>query len=348
VTGRDAGTLPGDDASVGDDAGAPDAGPECVCPPVPTTCVLPEAGAPTFTPEGDTLGQLFGALACADVSIHAAFYETTWECIVDAFEARLIADPDLVVQLVIDDDQCPSVNGGRVCALSRLEGDPRVTIVDDQRSRYMHHKFAVIDDRAVWVSSANNTRASFCSDHNNSLVVDEPGIVAGYEAEFQRMFTDRDFGPAMRAPIEAGDYTLFFGPQSPLTAPPAWYTGLVQAIDTASVSVDFMVFALTRAEIPAALVAAQARGVTVRGLVDSQYAGDPAVRILTDAMVPVRVAEMHSKVLIVDGALVATGSPNWSSNAWENDEASLWIRSSTVAAAYTAELERIYQVASPP
>jgi phosphatidylserine/phosphatidylglycerophosphate/cardiolipin synthase-like enzyme len=52
--------------------------------------------------------------------------------------------------------------------------------------------------------------------------------------------------------------------------------------------------------------------------------------------------------MIVDGARVITGSPNWSENAWGNNEASLWIASATTAAAYTAEVDRVFAGASPP
>jgi phosphatidylserine/phosphatidylglycerophosphate/cardiolipin synthase-like enzyme len=83
------------------------------------------------------------------------------------------------------------------------------------------------------------------------------------------------------------------------------------------------VSAFTRQDIADALSAAHRRGVRVRGIVDTSYAMNPAVLSLRSAGVEVRTASMHSKVLIVDSALVTTGSANWSSNAWTNNENSL-------------------------
>jgi phosphatidylserine/phosphatidylglycerophosphate/cardiolipin synthase-like enzyme len=42
---------------------------------------------------------------------------------------------------------------------------------------------------------------------------------------------------------------------------------------------------------------------------------DPSVASMRMAGVNVRTDEMHSKVLIIDGATVTTGSANWSTNA---------------------------------
>jgi phosphatidylserine/phosphatidylglycerophosphate/cardiolipin synthase-like enzyme len=56
---------------------------------------------------------------------------------------------------------------------------------------------------------------------------------------------------------------------------------------------------------------------------------------------------MHSKVAIIDD-LVVTGSPNWSMNAWSNNEAALFIADAAVADAYAAELDGAWDTASVP
>lgn len=343
-------TEPRDGGRIEPDAAVepPDAGPPCECAPLPATCTSSIAGVPSFSPGLAMQEQLAAVIACADSTIHAAFYEATWGCATDLLLERLGRDPDLVVQLVVDDDQCPRVNGALSCDLSRLEGHPRVAIADDMRSRYMHHKFLVADGEQVWTSSANMTFSSFCSEHNNALVVDAPEIVGAYEAEFQRMFTGGDFGPTMRTPVSGGGYTLYVSPETPSSSAPAWFRELVRSIETSSTSVDFMIFAITRFEVGNALLEAHARGVAVRGLVAPEYRSEPVVEALIAAQIPVRIAPVHHKVLITDGLRVATGSPNWSQNAWENNEASLWIESATVAAAYTRELELLFAGALPP
>lgn len=350
---RDAEPEPDRDAGVRDigggrDAAAPDAmEPECVCPTLPATCTPVTALDPKFGPP--MLDELLSVIACAESSLHIAVYETTWSCVVDALFAKLAADPDIVIELAIDDDQCPLVGGVRDCELQRLANTPRVSIVDDGRSRYMHHKYVIADGREVWISSSNFTRSSFCGDENNSMVIREPAIVTGYETEFQRMFGTQEFGPiAPRAAIEGGGLSLYFSPETPVGSGPRWFDDLVTAVDTASTSVDFMIFALTRFEVSNALVAAHQRGVAVRGLVAPEFRGEVVIDNLLMAQVPVRVARVHSKVMIIDGRVVATGSPNWSENSWGNNEASLWISDPGIAAIYSREMDRIWATGTPP
>lgn len=307
--------------------------------------------SPVFTSlnDGATQQQLLDLITCATTSLELASYEVSWACVVDALLAKLARDPDIVISVVIDDDQCPRISGVLDCELSRLDGQPRVTIADDGRSRYMHHKFVIADSSQVWVSSANFTRSSFCSEDNNSLVVAEPAVVAGYSTEFRRMFTEREFGPVEpRGEISGGGVSLFISPETPVTSSPAWFDHLITAVDTASTSIDFMIFSLTRFEVANAVIAAQRRGVAVRGVVAPLFRSEAAVEAMLSAQVPLRVANVHSKTMIIDGAVVITGSPNWSENAWGNNEASLWVASASVAAAFTAEADRVWAGASLP
>ncbi|RLB51911.1 MAG: hypothetical protein DRJ42_16010 [Deltaproteobacteria bacterium] len=343
-------SAPPEDVGPGDTSTPPpDAEPACACPPLPA-CATPAADSPVFTPTGsEYIDQLFGVLACADTTLDAALYRTSWDCVVDAFETKLADDADLVVRLVIDDDQCPLLAGGvRDCPLARIATHPRVTIVDDDRSAFMHHKFIVADGARVWVSSGNMTRTSFCTDMNNSLVVEQAEIVAGYAAHFEEMFAGTFSPQPAEAPVTGGTYTLYTSPRTPSTSPSPWFDALVAAIDASTTSVDVMISAWTRTEVSDALVRARGRGVTIRALVRTSYVDDPPAMALIAAGAEVRHGNVHSKVAIIDGHLVATGSPNWSANAWSNSEASLWVDDASVAAAYTAELDRALPLASLP
>lgn len=352
TTPEDAGTTAPPDAGPPSDAGpAPDAGDPvgCACPRVPAVCTPPKLDTPIFTTDETAQDELVAMLSCAETSVRAALYEVEWSCVSRALFDTLTRQPQLTVQLVIDDDQCPRDSQGKLtCALRDLEADTRVTIVDDARSRYMHHKFWVVDDRWAWTGSANMTETSFCTEVNDSIVVADPDLVAAYQARFTRLFDEQDFGPAERTgPVTAGAYTLHFGPQTPLSQAPSWHQALLDAIAGAHTSVRFAVFALTREDVAAALVAAHARGVSVQGVLHHRYATNGAALMMHEAGVPLRKASVHTKLLVVDTASVATGSPNWSSNAWMNNEDSLWIDDGGVAAQYEAELDRLWQVAEP-
>jgi len=328
-----------------------DVPPACPCPELPTACSAPAADEPTFTPpSGAMAGQFLGLLVCADVSVRLAIYETDWECLVDAFLAKLAADDDLVVQFVIDDDRCPrGADGTLTCSLARLEASDRVTIVPDNRSGLMHHKFAIFDDARVWVASANLTQRSFCRDNNNAIVVDQAEIVAAYGNVFRRMFVDGTFGPVPpEEPVRGGPYRVSFSPETPTTSPARWFNDLVAAIGAATTSAEASIHAFTRTEVSDALIAAHRRGVAVRVIVEETYADELPAQALLAAGVPLHVGEMHSKTLVLDGRTVVTGSANWSANAWSNNENSLWIEDPAIAAAYRAEFERVFAATRAP
>jgi hypothetical protein len=341
--------IPEPDASVATDAGEVE--PEtCMCPALPTSCTQPVADRPFFSPSGGFVTELMNLFACADTSIHLAMYETDLTCIVDALIARQNADPDLEIDLVIDDDRCARETDGTLsCDLARLEGRARITVVDDMRSRYMHDKFAVIDGAFVWTGSGNLTRRSLCTDANDGILIEQPEIVAAFEGEFARMFTDRVFGPRTRVPpTTGGPYTVYFGPESPLAEAPSWHLAILEAIGSATSSIEVMVFAWTHTDIADALVEAHGRGVLVRGLVAPSYVGDAPAQTAIAGGIAIRTASVHSKVILIDGLRIITGTPNWSANSWANDETSLWIDDPAIAADYGLRFDELWSGSHPP
>lgn len=322
----------------------------CVCPTLPATCSAPAADAPAFSPERDLLNQLVGVIACANTTLHFALYETLWECVPELLLARLTAAPGLTLQLVYDDETCPRSGGTLMCPLARLDGHPRVTLVPDGRAgALMHHKYLIADGTRVWIGSANSSEESYCRDANDAVVIDEAPVVAAFDAEFRRMFMERSFGPiAAEAPATSGRYAAYFSPRSPASSPARWFTDMVGAIGEARTSVDFVISAWTRTELSDAMIAARRRGVTVRGIVGRMYLNDAPAMALLAAGVPVRSGDVHSKLLIIDGQVVITGSANWSAAAWANNENSLWIRDSNAASAYGVFFDRQYAAATVP
>ncbi|MBL8684217.1 MAG: hypothetical protein JNK05_33895 [Myxococcales bacterium] len=336
-TGVDARTDSGVDAR--SDSGVP----SCPCPPTPTMCTPPTTEDPVFTPRSDALQrQLHDVVACATTTLDMALYEVDSSCFVNVVLARLAAVPALQVRIVTDDESCPLVMGTRMCELSRLQSHPRVQIIDDARSGLMHHKFVLADGRRLWIGSANITRRSFCVDENNAMVLDDMSVVAPFAAEFRRMFEMRMFGPIApeAPPSPTARFAVYFSPRSPTTQPPAWHAQLITSIGAATRTLEFAISAFTRQDIADALIAAHRRGVRVRGIVGAPYAMDPAVASIRAAGVDVRAAEMHSKVLVIDGQTVVTGSANWSTNAWSSNENSLWIRDMNIATVYRTEFDR--------
>lgn len=340
---KDAGSITDTDSGVIDN---PDQ--NCPWPPTPPSCVKPAVDSPVFSiPNNNITPSLNAMIHCADNYIRAAFYQTSWESVVEAFATRLSNDEDLRVELVVDDSACPRVNGQLMCPWSKIEADPRVTIIDDSRSKLMHHKFMIVDGGEVWVGSANMTTDSLCNDSNDAIVINEAAVVGAYEAEFERLFVRQEFGPIQPSPpVISGPYTVYFGPVSPLSQPAPWFTALVEKIDLAETSVEFMIFAFTRLEVSDALTRASARGVKVRGLVSNLYANDAPALALVEAGIEIRKGRIHSKMMVVDKKTVITGSANWSRNAWQNNENSLWIDDEGITSHYVSEFDRVFDLST--
>ena len=145
----------------------------------------------------------------------------------------------------------------------------------------------------------------------------------------------------------AGDRGAVAGPSIPavtVTAPPAGSVRVIYSLDQkqndeelialiegAKTHIYFAVYTFTLKNVAEALVAAKARGVDVRGIVDSEQSansyGRPIIDILVAGGVPVETERheggngiMHIKALVTESAY-AIGSYNWTNSATNiNDE----------------------------
>jgi phosphatidylserine/phosphatidylglycerophosphate/cardiolipin synthase-like enzyme len=52
----------------------------------------------------------------------------------------------------------------------------------------MHHKFAVFDDRLVATGSYNWTNSAERANYENVVMLDDPGVVARFQREFNRLW----------------------------------------------------------------------------------------------------------------------------------------------------------------
>ena len=114
-----------------------------------------------------------------------------------------------------------------------------------------------------------------------------------------------------------------------------------------------MVYSFTLDSVGDALVAAKDRGVEVKVVLEKdQLSKYSEYWRLKEAGIQVRLdgnpALMHHKVAIIDGAVVITGSYNWSTSAeTRNDENLIIVRSREVAWAYEAEFQKVWGQGSP-
>lgn len=160
-------------------------------------------------------------------------------------------------------------------------------------------------------------------------------IPGGYDGGwFQVYFT---------TPINSTNPANFVG--APIEA------ALVRALDGATQQIDAAMFEINSAPVTQALIAAKQRGVTVRVVTDDRYGvgrPDGTIGALQAAGIPVvddgsRSRLMHNKFFVIDRTYVWTGSTNLTHNdLYNNNNNSLLIRSSRLAAYYGAEFEEMF------
>ena len=113
-------------------------------------------------------------------------------------------------------------------------------------------------------------------------------------------------------------------------------------------------YTFTDRELAAALVAAQGRGANVAVYLDRSMvtSRDSVARSLVQAGVPVRISNnpkiMHNKFAVLDGAMVLTGSYNWTISASKyNDENLLRITRPELAQRYTDRFTQLWDAWDP-
>jgi phosphatidylserine/phosphatidylglycerophosphate/cardiolipin synthase-like enzyme len=116
-------------------------------------------------------------------------------------------------------------------------------------------------------------------------------------------------------------------------------------------TLDIAIYSLTKYDIVDAIVAAKKRGVKVRIITDKTEAKNKSeakeLAYLKKFGIPIKENKhsglMHLKMSIIDGAVVTTGSFNYSQSASTvNDEVLVTMRDSTMAKAWEAEFNQMW------
>jgi phosphatidylserine/phosphatidylglycerophosphate/cardiolipin synthase-like enzyme len=122
---------------------------------------------------------------------------------------------------------------------------------------------------------------------------------------------------------------------------------LVEAIDTARLSIDVATYSFSLNSIRNALLRAHDRGVTVRVVMESTNMDRSDPQILIEAGIPVigdnRDGLMHDKFIVIDQSEVWMGSMNFTDGgAYEDNNNLMRIHSTKMAENYIREFEEMF------
>ena len=231
------------------------------------------------------------------------------------------------VRMVTDTDTLTNPNKAVQNAFGILK-QANIPIVDDQREAIMHDKFTVVDGEWVETGSWNYTDGDTYHLNNNMIVIHSTDLAQNYTNEFEKMFVARDFGKAKTRSNPHPVLTINGTSVQNCFSPEVSCADLVvQAVDSAQKSIDFMAFSFTSDPIGNAMLARAKHGVTVSGVFEttgsqteySEYGQlkKAGLDVYTDG----NPWSMHHKVIIIDNHLVVFGSYNFSESADSaNDE----------------------------
>ena len=221
--------------------------------------------------------------------------------------------------------------------------------------RYLHNKFLVVDNIAVWTGSWNFTDGDTYRLNNNAIQVQSPELAQNYTVEFEKMFVQHTFGPNKAAGVPYPVTINGVQVENYFAAEDDVADHIVEHLQQAQQSIHFLAFSFTDDLIGDAVTERAKAGVEVAGVFEntgsetkfSEYGRmkQAGLDVLQDGDPYV----MHHKVFVIDGREVLFGSYNFSANAdKDNDENLLIIDDPQLAAAFEAEFQQVRDVALDP
>ncbi len=252
----------------------------------------------------------------------------------------------------LDANQSPT--GQDFNAVSVMQ-DAGIQLVNDGRSNgLMHDKLIIIDSKILFMGSWNMSYNDTFRNNNNLLEITDPTLIANYQAKFDELFVNKQFGTHAEAGAQTPQLTIdgiqvlnYFSPVDNVM------DKLVDLVNGAQTSIRFIIFTYTDQNLANAMIARYQAGVDVAGVIENRGASQGAYVPLACAKVPVKVDgnkyTMHHKVIIIDNSIVVTGSFNFTKSAdTANDDNVLVIYDPTIAQQYLDEFNRINSISKDP
>jgi phosphatidylserine/phosphatidylglycerophosphate/cardiolipin synthase-like enzyme len=253
------------------------------------------------------------AIDSAKTSISLAIFSLSDPQIIGTLRKK--ADEGVKVSIVADKNATPDVEW--------LLG-PKIECTRYHGKALMHDKLMVIDHETLWLGSTNFTRESLVLYANLLLGIHSKTLAQATEKKIQALVSNNN-DPFLPHKLETGIQTveIRFLPDDKTAI-----GRLLDVIQKANSSIRVAMFTFTNKKLIQALVDAHRRGVKVDVVIDNDSARKTSLKAfqrLKREGVPTAISNrnglLHHKLMIVDDAIVATGSANWTEAAFtKNDD----------------------------
>ena len=287
-------------------------------------------------------------------TLDIAAYEFDLENVAQAMtraKARGVA-----VRMVTDSDTVNATRDEATQNALKIVRDAGITIVPDERSAIMHHKFAVRDGEEIWTGSWNLTVGDTYRLNNNAVRMRSPELARAYTEEFETMFVQKKFGAGrprgrVNEPVQVGPMRVqvLFAPEDGVAQ------RIAERITQATSQIRFLAFSFTHDGIGKAVLDRAKAGVPAAGVFEKTGSETRFSEFGTMKQAGLEVYQdgnpyvMHHKVFVLDGKTTVTGSFNFSDGAdRDNDENTLIVDDPGFASTYLEEVERMLALARNP
>ena len=146
-----------------------------------------EATARSFTSNCEinrregSLSVLMNTLLSAKKSLDVCIF--TFSC-KELKDVLVCAHQNGVVVRVITDNEQVAASGSQVASLRRAG----IQVRHDCVSYFMHHKFAIVDEKILASGSLNWTLQGVCGNQENVVILDAPDVVVPFSKQFERLW----------------------------------------------------------------------------------------------------------------------------------------------------------------
>jgi len=146
-----------------------------------------EATARSFTSHSEishhegSLFVLMNTLQSAERSLDVCIF--TFSC-KELRDILVRAHRNGVVVRVITDGEQVAASGSQIESLRRAG----IQVRHDCASYFMHHKFAIVDEKTIASGSLNWTLQGVCGNQENVVILDAPEVVLPFSKHFERLW----------------------------------------------------------------------------------------------------------------------------------------------------------------
>lgn len=324
----------------------------------------------TFVSPDGSKDELWHFLQSAEESIYVEIYGINNPYILELIHELNVAKPTLDMKFLLGWNSLGYPNENKYVANNlTLLGYP-VKWTNSSDFTYAHQKFVIIDNETTIVHAGNWAKTSFPEDGKKanrewSIAMTDIQVTNYYLSVFDYDWgrgTDYDSGThgtgdpltytgdSSTYPRPFADAGQFSGPMNvtPIFSPDTSLQGILYCINAAQATLDIQIPYFTSIgdagavdQVVDAILAAKARGVTVRVISEEEKDWLEIEEILQDHAIPIVWQDTrwftanHNKGIIVDGRIVLISSINYSDGSiTENREAGVIIENEDVAQWY--------------